>query len=523
MKKLLFNLTAFLVLSLSAAPFLPAQTEQELNAEADRFAREIVEKNLAPVEMIIKDLGREIFLPTNMVSIVEPLHPKILFSFGMGIASTPNPYTVQDDAAIFLRSIETMPDEPSAYSNFALFLSNQGYSAEAEKYYNKAVEIATAQKLENVNQHTALGRAAFFNGNYPVCVQSFNKSLTFEKHPFERRWDYAYLSWCYGLQGDTANADAALQKAFKASSSLQHEFFVKSGAYLQKSADKCKDERQMSKNYFGKSFKNLEEQYKVFFRLVSCHPNSLPILEEGSRLMSKLDHPTFSNTYRVRAEKIRNPSAPPIDQIPGAPNARGEEIANLLKNAYNNWDFNAAFNLANLMLIHNYKPNLAREYRARLFLLTAGYKLLAWREASKIIAANPDHSGARIVRARVYLEVKNNPEMALAEISRAFKGDQDDNSFDTYLTRGRIFLFKKDYARAMQDFNAAEQKNPDNHILKIYKALAQNPQDANALEKQAAIEKRGLLVLAYGLVENAKNRSIYILLGSVDISSEPNQ
>lgn len=408
----------------------------------------------------------------NRVSRVDPFNEQMLSERAIFIANDKWKYGDVDEVATFLKLIEIAPKNINGYNAFANYLLNLGFPAEADKYFAKTIELASPDKW--VFEHNR-GVAAFYAGNYPLCIESMQKALTLQPKN-DHRWTYAYLSFCYGLQGGKNNAEANLKKAVALGGAMISESVeVASGAYYA-GKPKCKTESQMNENIAKQ--KTLGRQYAVFFQAYQCYPNNQDIVSWGVEI-AKLDESLnlLRRALTVKAAKLKDPAYPPLDQLAAE---RIERETGYKKNqateALAKREYDYSLQLANVVLAAN--PNDLSGYylRATALLEMPGYELLAWREANKMLAISPRSVYAREIRARVFLDQFQNYEKALAEVEQSFKDNPGVKKGSLYIIRGKISYKNKNYAKALADFDAALQILPDSAEATKYKYLAMNPQ-----------------------------------------------
>lgn len=475
MKNLITALLILLVFSLSV---VFAQTEQQLTAEAEKVARDYVSRNVNTVrdKVLASDSKEKAEEQAMTILKIEPLNPTILFALGQVYANKGGTKREPLEDAVFISYIEALPNDPNGYYNYAAYLSNIGYVAEADKYYAKSLELTA---VPFYGQHFWRGRAAFQSGNYRQCAESMTKALQLAPEQGNHRWTYVHLSWCQSLSGDKANAEANMQKAISiGGDEVRNHPEVKSGAYLV-SSFKCGDASQMIGNYVNRNYTDLSVKYYDFFQLRSCHPNNKTVMELGSKIVGENSYLAYwKAVYEARKKEIssRESKNSVISDIENLENStRSSGIYTYMTGKIYDREFDEALKASVNLLLLAPKDDSAYLQRAIAFLEIPEFKILAWREANRALALKPNQSSAKAVRARVYYEVKNNADKALAEINEAIRNELNKPSADLYLLRGKIYYGKKEYAKAVSDFDTVLKLEPKNSDAANYRNLAVNP------------------------------------------------
>lgn len=410
----------------------------------------------------------------NRVSRVDPFNEQILSQRAIFIANDKWKFGDVDEVATFLKLIEIAPKNINAYHSFSNYLFNLGFPAEADKYFAKTIELASSDKW--VFEHNR-GMAAFYGGNYPLCIESLQKALALNlEQGKDHRWTHFYLSFCYGLQGDKSNAEANLKKAVALGGAMISETIeVKSGAFFA-GKPKCKSESQMNEDIAKQ--KTLSKQFAVFFQAYQCYPNNQNIVSWGIEI-AKLDDNLnlLRRALIVKLAKLKDPAYPPLDQLTAERIERENSFhKNHAKEALGNREYDYALQKANVVLAANPRDLYGYYLRAAALLEIPGYELLAWREANKMLEISPRSVNAREIRAKIFLDHLQNPDKALAEVEQAFRNEPATKNSVLYWLRGKIFYRNKNYAKALADFDAALQIAPDFSDAATYKYLAMNPQ-----------------------------------------------
>jgi tetratricopeptide (TPR) repeat protein len=405
---------------------------------------------------------------------LEPFNPKIT-------AAVMNFYIRHayiDDSANarpFLEYIEKKPDKAPGYYALASSLMSFGHVKTAETYYAKAEESGL---VFNADSYFNRGKNAFYAGNYRQCVESLSKSVVSQLKEGDHRMTYLYLSWCYGLQGDSAAAKTNLQKAISlGGSQIADMFEVRSEAYLSNNFKCESNAEKMIGNYFKKDYKSLEKQYAAFFRLYSCFPDNDTVLNQGVSLAGKIQYfNDWSSVYYAKRDKF-DPLAPLSDEglqkdinfyIPYA------------KNFYLKKEYDKVLDHTYKLLVRRPNAEIGYYFHALALLEKPEYKILAWRHANKILQLNPRSDAARMIRARVYYELKNNKENALAEIAQGIKDNPQSKYAGGYFQRGKIYYETGEYAKAVSDFDKVLSLEPKFLDADFYRNLALNPKASDA-------------------------------------------
>lgn len=523
------NILTILILLTSAAfapTLLRAQADEQLNAEADRFVSDYVNKNVTDVmEKVINASSRDdASNQANVILRIDPYNSKILETLSIYWANHPEPsYAAWHYVMVFLKYIELNPNDPNGYYSLAYYLTKNGYVAEADKYYVKAAELSPTEVWKH---HYMRGEAAFYAGNYGQCVESMKKALTLPVQQGDQRWTYAVLSWCYGLQGDKANAQTNLQKAISiGGDDISQDIRVKSGAYLSNSFKCGKDQYEMWEKYVRRKYKSAEEKYFAYFQLMSCYPNSYP--NEGQSLASQ--NPQLYDWRGVYYVMERKKGAAeywaknPIDQ---QDQKDADSWFNLLlpyaRASYLKGEYDKVLDHTVKFLFLDPKRLETYSWRAEVFLEKPEFKILAWREANKILALYPNSALARGFRARVFYELKNNKEKALAEINEGINNNRHEDTANLYFIRGKIYYGEKEYAKAVSDFDTVLKIYPKYLNAEFYRNLALNPQNGGdsaiaAQKKEIEIKQKISEVIKDA---NASADTYRFLAGKTQIKEE---
>lgn len=463
--KVVTLLILLIVLSFS----ILAQTSHEMDAEAEKWAKDFVNQRY---EAAKNDLLKKTSFDKAMeILIVEPYDPRLLFHIGLNYVDSNILSGDKFPTAVYLKYIELVPGEPAGYSNFADFLTNQGYVAEADKYYAKAIELNST-----FSNNFRRGRAAFQNRNYRQCIESMTKAAGHTPEQGDQRFAFMYLSLCQSMTGDKANAAASLQKAVSiGGDQIRNHVEVKSGAYSNPVKCEKNSDKMWRKNDDAKT-KSPDKRYAVFFQYISCFPNDKAANlagEDIARAIPELGY--WWKYFNIRANGWINFPLDRIDEEDQKKFYMENTLPFMIRSLVGREFDKALKHSAKIPLI---LPKVADHFyiRALMFLEMPEYKLLAWREANRLLAFNRNSPSARAIRARVYYEVKNNREKALAEIDEGFKYVLPERTPDLYFARGKIYYGEKQYAQAAADFEAVLKVNPNYPQAAFYKNLALNPQ-----------------------------------------------
>lgn len=466
MRKIIVSFLVLLTfLTFAAFP----QTPQEMDAEAEKWAKDFVNQRY---EAAKNDLLKKTSLDkANEILIVEPYDSRLLFYIGFNYVDSIILSGDKFPTAVYLKYIELVPGEPAGYSNFADFLTNQGYVAEADKYYAKAIELNST-----FSNNFRRGRAAFQNRNYSQCVESMTKAAGHTPEQGDQRFAFMYLSLCQSMTGDKANAATSLQKAVSiGGDQIRNHVEVKSGAYSNPVKCEKNSDKMWRKNDDAKT-KPPDKRYAVFFQYITCFPNDKAANlagEEIARAIPELGY--WWKYFNIRANGWINSPLDRIDEEDQKKFYMENTLPYMIRSLVGREFDKALKHSAKIPLI---LPKVADHFyiRALMFLEMPEYKLLAWREANRLLAFNRNSPTARAIRARVYYEVKNNREKALAEINEGFKYVLPERTPDLYFARGKIYYGEKQYTQAAADFEAALKVNPNYPQAAFYKNLALNPQ-----------------------------------------------
>lgn len=466
--KVITLLILLIVLSFS----VPAQTSQEMDAEAEKFINDYIAKTGVEEKITnakyfstVSDESRKIFF-------LEPFNPKITAAV-MNFYIRHSYINDSANARPFLEYIEKKTDKAPGYYALARSLMQFGYVKLAETYYAKAEERGL---VFNADSYFDRGKNAFYAGNYRQCVENLSKSVVLQLKEGDHRMTYLYLSWCYGLQGDSAAAKTNLQKAISlGGSQIADSFEVKSEAYLSNNFKCESDATKMTNNYFKKDYKSLEKQYAAFFRLYSCFPDNGAVLIEGVSLAGKIQY--FNNWFSVYKAKrdLFDPLAPLGDAGPDI-----NFYIPYAKDFYLKKEYDKVLDHTYKLLVKRPNAEIGYYFHALALLEKPEYKILAWRHANKILQLNPRSDAARMIRARVYYELKNNKENALAEIAQGIKDNPQSKYAGGYFQRGKIYYETGEYAKAVSDFDKVLSLEPKFLDADFYRNLALNPKASDA-------------------------------------------
>lgn len=474
-------LSLWILLSFCSASF--AQTEQELDAEAERVVQKYLNQNL---ENTLKQIKSDSSESKNILKI-DPLNPDVYYALTKEyVSGTHMPEQVRDKrVATFQTYIRLKPNDTWGYWNFAQFLKNIGYVWEADKYYAKSLELADRPGFAD---HYIRGWAAYLNGNYRQCVESMEKATTLTPENGDQRWTYAYLSVCQRALGDKKNAEINLQKAVNlGGDEVANDIDIRTAPKIYES-EKCGDKEKMLRKYIDKEYKpsQFDNQYIDYAKLRNCFPLDAEVAGQGSVLTyRKTELLGWDLVYSARKQNRKTPySELSEDERLNLSNTQYKAVLELLKNR----QYEQALEQSAWVLLYDpTNPNI-RWMRARAFLFlmepefydpAKQWGILAWREANIILKQDPQFAQAKIIRARVYYDLKGNRDKALAEITEALK--LAPNNAEAHFVRGKIYYGDKEYAKAISEFDTALRLLPNFHDAIFYKKLAENPQSATAM------------------------------------------
>lgn len=480
MKKSVLNFVILILISLSASFASLAQTEQELTAESENFYQNYLNQNLNAVQNEVMTKGTHKAAP---ILRIDPFNPTILFNIGVVIGNVGNNNKNLVNLLIYHHYIRMKPDDVNGYWNFATYLFNSGYVGEADKYYAKANELDANPVYIS---HYQRGLAAFMNGNYKQCAESMAKATALTPEKGDHRWTYGYLSLCQRAVGDKKNADVNLQKAISlGGNEVKNNIEIETGEYLSASPKNCDDVEKMRREYADKDYNREKDRikgYREFVKLRNCYPNDGTVSSFGKgQIKRNPDLNYWKAVYEARQEKARNPAQNPFDEVTEKEKQsfftpKYEEFRSLIDKR----QYEKALDLSAELLLIDPQNLQVRNLRALAFLETPALRPLAWREANMALTIYPKSADARVVRARIYYESLKNTDKALAELAEAIKVGSSKYVYH-YFLRGKIYYEKKEYAKAINDFDTVLKIQPDYADAAYYKTLAQDPQNAAAI------------------------------------------
>lgn len=468
-------LLAFCALLLASPLVASAQTSQEMDAEAEKAAADIVARDMPTVQHELRN--RISAGKARKLLVVDPYNPELLSAF-TDYHVTASIVSGEDfPTAAYLKAIELAPGNWLHHANFARFLHNHGYVAEADKYYARAIELSPSMLLLLWRGH-----AAFQGRDYPHCVASLTQAAAMPPQPVYEEWTYAYLSLCQAQLGDKAASAASLKKAVElGGDAVTNHLMVRSGAWSQ--PVQCgRDADKAGNRYRATEGKSPEKRYVALVQWATCFPDDKAAHLEGEDLAWEIPD-LRQDWWRYHGVRATGQISSPLDQLDTA----GDTKFYLKNTLPYMWRMLAAGEfekaLEHTATIPVEFPGLAEHFyvRALMFLEMPEYRLLAWREANQLLRLNANSPTARAIRARVYYEVKGNPERALAEIAEGFRHVLPERTPDLYFARGRVHYGEGRFAEALADFEAALKVNPAYPQAAFYRDLAANPQvDAGA-------------------------------------------
>ena len=502
-------------LLLFIATFAPvisrAQTYEQLDAEAKQAAADFYTKNYKAAydqttrELSAGDYGKAIAAANEFLN-YAPDQPELValraraYAALYGkerIAVTQSAYnemlsrdsnrnfrSAQED---FLRALESEPQNKSYRADFGWLLYNSGLPTDALRQFKKVLEI-------DPNFSPAIegrAKASFFAGDFGGCIEAVNSYLRHsEFQSKDAGWAYLRLGECYAELDDQPNAKANFKKAVGIQPDLQQSWIFLA---FTKDGYKCKEEEYAKilqksgfERYLGdKRWQRCQGRYKknwltdVFGGDETLRYYALAY-QDINRLRDQY-HTIYDSLQEYRRDKMM------FDSYKQAVELRRSE-----QNA-------AALEAANRSIFLFPKNASILYLRADIIFLhpDRAVKLLAWN-AQIPMAQNPAAEfEMRIIRGRVYRQVKDNQRAAVAEFDRAIavsnllqnysadKYAQQKSLADAYYRKGLSLIDDNQPDAAYQSFLQAEKVSRDYVGDEFFAQFAQRyPQFASANQQR---------------------------------------
>lgn len=310
----------------------------------------------------------------------------------------------------FLRVLESDPQNKTIRADFGWLLYNAGLPTDALRQFKKALEI-------DPNYLPAIeGRAktSYFVGDFNGCIEGINNYL---KHPEFRSkdsgWAYLRLGECYAELEDQPNAKANFKKAVSIQSDLQRSWI-----YLAFTKDgyKCKEE-----DYAKIGQKSGFERYLADKRWLRCESRN-----KRNWITEAFDSEENLKYYGLASANITRLEDKYHEIYDVLPSKQKQEVLSLehTKRAvkFRESELNAAaLEAANRAIFLNPKNIEAHSMRADLIFLHPDLtvKLLAWNVQNEMPPTAEAEFEKRMIRGRIYRQVKGNQRAAIAEFDRA--------------------------------------------------------------------------------------------------------
>lgn len=537
-------LTIFIILASAyfAPTLLQAQTYEQLDAEAKQAAEDFYRKNYQPAfesatkEFNAGNYGKAIDAANEFLNYAPDAPPLLavrarayaalydrdrtavsqsVYREATSRLSNRNFSSAQED---FLHALEAEPQNKTFRSDFGWLLYNSGLPPDALRQFKKALEIDPnfAPAIEG------RAKASFFAGDFGGCIEAVNNYLKHSEFKSkDAGWAYLRLGECYAELDDQPNAKANFKKAVGVQPDLQQSWI-----YLASTKDgyKCKEEE-----YEKRAKRSGFERYLSDKRWARCQ----------ERYKENWLTETYSTNETLRyydlayqdINRLRDPNHTIYDALPLERNKMAYEYLDRVRNYYKQAielraaELNAAaLETANRAIFLDPKSLSMFDLRADVIFLhpDRAVKLLAWNAQLPMAQYSYAEFYTRMIRGRVYRQVKGNHKAAIKEFERAiavadliksFTADkfaQQNNLADAYYRKGLSLDEDNQPEAAYEAYMQAEKASKGYVSKEIFADFVQrHPQFAAANKSRIQVEVdagRNFISRASQLVDDSNTK-----------------